>query len=85
MKRIVKLLISLLVRGWDAISRKHPGNVVLYYHAIRPEQRKAFAKQMDALLRIAQPWKLDGTIEQGNGHRVAVTFDDGHVTVMENA
>jgi peptidoglycan/xylan/chitin deacetylase (PgdA/CDA1 family) len=66
-------------------SRAPAANVVLYYHAIRPEQRKAFAKQMDMLLRLARPWKLDGAIEQGNSRRVAITFDDGYISVMENA
>ena len=85
MKRLVKLLISLLVRGWDVISQRRPANVVLYYHAIRPEQRPAFARQMDTLLRLAQPWKLDGAMSQASDGHVAVTFDDGYISVMENA
>src|SRR4051812_31783800 len=85
MKRFIKLLISLLVRAWDVLSHAHPANVVLYYHAVRPEQREAFAKQMDTLLRLAHPWKLDRSIEQANRPHVAVTFDDGYISVLENA
>jgi peptidoglycan/xylan/chitin deacetylase (PgdA/CDA1 family) len=93
-KRIVKLLISLLVRTWDIISggflrltgrRTSPSCVVLYYHAIRSEERRGFAKQMDTLLDLARPWRLDGQIEQPNGRHVAVTFDDAYVSVIENA
>src|SRR5437660_1127786 len=95
MKRLIKLLISVLVRAWDVFSigllrlaGRQPlcARVVLYYHAVRPEQRGAFAKQMDTLLRLAQPWRLDQErMEQADDRKVAVTFDDGYVSVLENA
>src|SRR5688572_4210366 len=62
-----------------------PTAVVLYYHAIRPEQRGAFARQMDTLLRVARPWRLDARPNPVGPAYVAVTFDDGYTSVMENA
>ena len=58
---------------------------MLYYHAVRPDQRAGFARQMDLLLRVARPWCLDARPPDGQGPFVAVTFDDGFVSVIENA
>lgn len=60
--------------------------VVLYYHAIPAETRSRFAAQMDMLLRYAQPVPAgyDGALAPGRRY-AAVTFDDGFVSVLENA
>lgn len=95
MKRLAKLLISLAVRGCDIgranllrlAGRKPPSScVVLYYHAVGAAQRERFARQMDELLRLSQPIRADarGPLDGGR-HYCAVTFDDGFVSVVENA
>ncbi len=64
MKRVLKLLLSLAVRGWDIfrigllwlIGRQPPSScVVLYYHGIHAAQRERFARQMDELVRLTRP------------------------------
>lgn len=94
MKRLVKLLVSLffwlgdtLINAYRRLAgRPSPARgVVLYYHAVKPEQRAAFARQMDLLLRFAQPWRLDQEFDGKPGSFVAVTFDDGFASVVENA
>lgn len=93
-KRVIKLLISQCIYGIDynyrscfvkkyksAISR----GIVLYYHNISKSQKDAFAKQMDILLRLACPWDLNNTPPESKKTLVAVTFDDGYVSVFENA
>lgn len=95
MKRLLKLLISLLLHGWDLArgllsklcGRKPPGCcVVLYYHAVTDQQRGEFAKQMDLLLRIAKPVSADNQTPLVPGQRyAAVTFDDGFTSVVQNA
>jgi len=95
MKRLIKLAISLLVRGWDVYrsgmrrlgSLQTEGTcVVLYYHGIGPTERESFARQMDEMLRLATPVPagLKDPLTAG-GHHCAVTFDDGFVSVIENA
>lgn len=95
MKRSVKLLISLAVRAGDIIrngflrlaGRKPRGTgVILYYHAVPAEDRESFARQMDVLVRLAKPVPADlpSPLEEGV-HHCAVTFDDGFVSVLENA
>jgi peptidoglycan/xylan/chitin deacetylase (PgdA/CDA1 family) len=93
MKRLLKLAISLLVRAWDLAAasalrllgwRQRPSCVVIYYHAIDPGQRARFARQMDDLLRLAKPIALSG-VPDSPAHCCAVTFDDGFVSVLENA
>jgi peptidoglycan/xylan/chitin deacetylase (PgdA/CDA1 family) len=93
MKRLLKLAISLLVRVWDVFvafalrllgRRPRPSCVVIYYHAINPGQRPRFARQMDDLLRLAKPIDLSG-VPDSPAHWCAVTFDDGFVSVLENA
>src|ERR1039458_385402 len=95
MKRLLKLAISLLVRAWDICvafalrllgRRLRPGCVVIYYHAIDPSQRARFAHQMDLLVRLAKPVPADLLALPSSGARYcAVTFDDGFVSVLENA
>ena len=136
MKRVLKLLISLVVRGWDIlrigllwlIGRQPPSScVVLYYHGIQAAQRERFARQMDELLRLTRPLRAgyglphpgplppaapapaclpwltqagagrrqrgqsDGRGKRGRdtlqpgGRYSAVTFDDGFVSVLNNA
>jgi peptidoglycan/xylan/chitin deacetylase (PgdA/CDA1 family) len=95
MKRLIKLFISLLVRLWDvaltAVLRLFghqpgPACVALYYHAITAAQRARFARQMDLLVRLAKPISADLPALPTSGVRYcAVTFDDGFVSVLENA
>src|SRR5262249_3105591 len=90
--RLIKLAVSAAVWAGDslaklALGRKRPGSaVILYYHAVPAKERQCFAAQMDELLRCAKPIPadLDGPLERGT-HHVAVTFDDGFVSVLENA
>jgi peptidoglycan/xylan/chitin deacetylase (PgdA/CDA1 family) len=95
MRRLIALAISLAVRGWDVIRSRVQWRlnqavpctgVVLYYHAVKPHQRQRFAVQMDELLEGASPFSA-GSLEamRGEGRNVAVTFDDGFRSVVENA
>jgi peptidoglycan/xylan/chitin deacetylase (PgdA/CDA1 family) len=95
MKRLIKLFISLLMRAWDVAQtaalrlfghHPRPACVVLYYHAITAAQRARFARQMDLLVRLAKPVPADLPALPSSGTRYcAVTFDDGFVSVLENA
>jgi len=94
-KRLFKLAVSGLVGCWDSVSARlraaagqpAPGTcTVLYYHAVPPEDREAFAVQMEELLRTALPLPSDFRGELCPGTRyVAVTFDDGFRSVLANA
>lgn len=94
--RIVLLAISIVVRTWDVVCSSvrrilrlpvAPKVVVLYYHAVTPDQRKQFARQMDELLSLAHPFQADcaETVPPTGRYMVAVTFDDGLESVVENA
>ncbi len=94
-KRFVKLLISIGffcgLTFWHWLRRlcgkEAVGScVVLYYHSIPAENRAAFARQMDAVVRWAKP--IPAGVRRplnGDEHYVAVTFDDGFLNVAENA
>jgi peptidoglycan/xylan/chitin deacetylase (PgdA/CDA1 family) len=93
--RLVKLCVSFVVSIGDRVhtqalrllARKPKGVfVVLYYHAIPAATGGSFGRQMDALLRIATPVRADceGPLDRGRRY-AAVTFDDGFVSVVENA
>jgi peptidoglycan/xylan/chitin deacetylase (PgdA/CDA1 family) len=93
MQRLIALAISLGMRGWDLIrshvARNVPSRdsgIVLYYHAVKAHQRHRFARQMDDLLKHASPFPA-GSPESIQRQRpnVAVTFDDGFRSVVENA
>jgi peptidoglycan/xylan/chitin deacetylase (PgdA/CDA1 family) len=94
--RLASLSISIVVRTWDIVGasfRKvflfalEPKAVVVYYHAVRTDQRRRFARQMDLLQRLAQPFQagcLD-PVPTSCRYMAAVTFDDGFESVLENA
>ncbi len=67
--------------------KKPPGKcVVLYYHAVRPDQARAFENQVDELLRLAKPITASeiASLEPG-GKYFAITFDDAFASVLDNA
>jgi peptidoglycan/xylan/chitin deacetylase (PgdA/CDA1 family) len=93
--RLVKLAISMVVALADGVMALLPGRigsasrsrcVVIYYHAIRAPMRARFARQMDMLVRYTTPLDIEhcGRVPPGRRHS-AVTFDDGFVSVIENA
>lgn len=95
-KRLVFLAISMAVRTWDLLCMRvrqalrlavEPKAVVIYYHAIRPDQRNRFAGQMDLLLSLAHPFQAGSmeNVSTTQRHLAAVTFDDGFESVVENA
>jgi peptidoglycan/xylan/chitin deacetylase (PgdA/CDA1 family) len=90
-KRSLKLAISLLVHAYDltrrALSRTPPPRcIVLYYHAVPAAHRELFARQMDVLLQWARPLPTEPATKLEPGQRYAVvTFDDGFLSVLENA
>ena len=93
-KRIVKLVISMIVFSFDSVMRiclamlgktRSARCVILYYHSVRPEERTRFARQLDKILRLAKPIWADRPGIIGDGHHVAVTFDDGYRSFRDNA
>ena len=59
---------------------------ILYYHEVRRDDGEQFARQMDRLVRLAQPVQIDITGLPEVGRRyVAVTFDDGFESLLNTA
>jgi peptidoglycan/xylan/chitin deacetylase (PgdA/CDA1 family) len=93
--RVLKLVASVLFFSASLlrdvmhrlIGRRRSANcVVIYYHHVSREQRSSFAHQMDMLKRWTIPINADQRAKSLAGHRyVAVTFDDGFESVLENA
>jgi len=94
-KRLIKLWISLLFWAVEqatkfmlyAFGRKRHGTcVVLYYHVVKDEQHRRFARQMDDLVRLAKPISLEKSLNLEPGdHYAVVTFDDGFRESLHNA
>jgi len=93
-KRLVKMFISIIfLAGYTcyqavchALRKKiSPVLIVLNYHSINRNQRKRFARQMNILKRYHLVFS-DTDIQMNSlRHFVAITFDDGFVSVVENA
>jgi peptidoglycan/xylan/chitin deacetylase (PgdA/CDA1 family) len=93
--RLVKVFFGVLVAGADwlnvAASRalniqRGPRLVIIYYHAIRPKLKERFEWQMAELARLTTPLDLGSTTALSPGKRYsAVTFDDGFISVVDNA
>jgi peptidoglycan/xylan/chitin deacetylase (PgdA/CDA1 family) len=93
-KRIIKLIISLLVFVFDCITGWVPSLfkktratcVILYYHTVYPEETESFAQQMDDILRWTNPIFINDIDKMKPGLRYsAITFDDGFTCVRDNA
>ena len=94
-RRSAAVLVSVGVTTVDAVVRqvrpllRRPPlrrGVVLYYHAVTPPDGDRFAWQMDELIRRAHPFIAGSPASMVDGPRnVAVTFDDGFTSVVENA
>lgn len=86
LKRVVKLAVSMVVRLADIISRTSGSCVVLYYHEVPARERDQFARQMDYIAGhvTVLPADYEGALDAKKNYAV-VTFDDGFVSVMENA
>lgn len=95
MKRSAKLALSLLTRATDILRdglcrlsgrALPPRCVVLYYHAVPNSLREAFMRQLDTIAKLAQPVSSNPPLPLAPGGRyVSLTFDDGFVSVVENA
>ena len=92
--RIVKLLVSLVyhasrrVRGMASEPRREGRSgrfVVLTYHAVKAGQRDRFASQMDSLKKLGTVVSAEAAAPRGGENRIAITFDDGFTSVVENA
>ena len=93
-KRVAKFLISAAYyvarEALQAVSRllgmPQPGLAVgIYYHQVPTVQRARFARQMDHLLRWAEPIRADRVEPLPAGVRyVMVTVDDGWMSFVEN-
>ena len=60
--------------------------MILYYHAVYPQEKEAFARQMDYLLRCTKPIAINKiNLLKPGGRYSAVTFDDGFTCVLDNA
>jgi peptidoglycan/xylan/chitin deacetylase (PgdA/CDA1 family) len=94
-RRIPKLLVSVFVYALDnardflggRLGKEPKGRaVVLYYHAVRDQDREHFARQMEMLARRARPFSVESSPRmEGGGLYAAVTFDDGFACVARNA
>lgn len=93
-KRLFNLMVSLAVRVGDGFldgigrlfGRRRSKCMILAYHAVSPEERAPFARQMDVLIRNAQPVAADiKALPAKGGRYAAITFDDGLESIIENA
>ncbi len=89
--RLIKLLVSVVVGAWDAVVGLLAGGragscVVINYHSVSEESRAQFGRQLDLLLRLAQPVPAAKafTLEHGR-HYVAITADDLFCSFVEGA
>jgi peptidoglycan/xylan/chitin deacetylase (PgdA/CDA1 family) len=93
-KRILMIAISMAVFAVDLSGRlialiagkeRSFPLVVLAYHSVAPRKRKAFARQMEQVLRWGKPCRADvGPLSSTQCRPVAVSFDDGYQTLLDN-
>ena len=92
LKRLVKLCVSSLVWAGDCLADglrrirrlpPHQKSVILYYHGISSSEKEPFARQMRMLAEAANTAPSGRT--NGSGCDVAVTFDDGFLSVCDHA
>lgn len=81
---VIDQLVGLV--RWGLGGKRTATCVILYYHVVPEGQRTLFVRQMDRLQRLCKPVSLEQLDQLENGFRhVAVTFDDGFCSVIQNA
>jgi peptidoglycan/xylan/chitin deacetylase (PgdA/CDA1 family) len=95
LNRVIKLTISIIFytiqRVFNSIctligKEIPPTLVILTYHPIKASVTELFEKQMNLLLNVGKPFALTGDFSKlSNKYNIAVTFDDGYQSVLENA
>jgi len=91
MKFVISLAFHLASEGWCALLRifgktRPLSAVVIYYHHVLENERQAFARQLDHLLRCTKPLRAD--LHEPlvpNGRYSIVTADDGWKSFADNA
>lgn len=92
--RIVKLLISLAYYGCRKVrdvasvltGEGRTGRlVVLTYHAVKTGQQDRFTSQMESLKKHGTAVSAETASPRCGTNLIAVTFDDGFTSVVENA
>ena len=70
-----------------SIGRSTPSSsVVLMYHAVKTDKLEDFKKHMDLIMKIGNPaWADSVEMTSDARPKIAVTFDDGFRSVVENA
>jgi peptidoglycan/xylan/chitin deacetylase (PgdA/CDA1 family) len=87
-KRMAKAGISLawLAANWPLKAfNNNPRLVILYYHACRENSVARFRQQMEVLRAYADVVPADFCGASKGRPKVAITFDDAFVSVIENA
>ena len=94
LKRIIKLLISLLYLIFLSIKRfilrlfniPYYHFVILYYHSVKLGEKELFIKQLNYINNFYRVIKADGqnALEQYTKY-AAITFDDGYQNLLSNA
>jgi len=98
LRRALMLVVS--AGFWGVLSLKRaflrllgriapPTCIILYYHSVPSKDRKAFARQVEMLARLARPVNINSvedvsTLVPGTRY-AAITFDDGFEDAIENA
>ena len=90
-KVALALLFCVLVSTRSALFRlvgqpTKPPFIVLMYHSVKRHEREGFARQMDQLTSLGTAVPADFEEAATDCRRyIAVTFDDGYHSVLENA
>ena len=90
MTRLLKLLIALVYyainRLWQ-VFRKPPAYSLLglCYHEVTAQQQARFIRQLDLLEKYTKPVFADAARLSAQPNRVAITFDDGFASLLEQA
>ncbi len=90
MTRLLKLLIALVYysahRLWRVL-RKPPAYSLLglCYHEVTAQQQARFIRQLDLLEKYTKPVFADAARLSAQPNRVAITFDDGFASLLEQA
>jgi peptidoglycan/xylan/chitin deacetylase (PgdA/CDA1 family) len=88
--RQIKLCLSAIffvgIACWRAVSGKTGSSlVILYYHGVASSKRASFVRQLASLEKRSEVVPADAGNSKAKRRRVAITFDDGLMSVVENA
>lgn len=87
-KETITFIFAIVYALFQSLKRERANRIVIFYHGVKKINVRQFKKQMMYLAnhcKVVRPSEINTVGDDHKHMTVAITFDDGFMSVMENA